>query len=232
MINDTIGEQTLEAMSNAKSYNDWVFGLIKNNLRGRVAELGAGIGTFSQKIASLKFETTAIDYNQSYLSQIKKNNPNIKTVLFDAVSKKMSSELVSRFDTVITLNVLEHLEDDNLAISHISRMLSANGRLIILVPAFQFAFSQIDESLGHFRRYSKQKMFLLLKKNGFLIKKSKYINPLGLLGWWVAGKVFRQKTIYPSEVRLFDLVSRPLLFLEKIISSPLGISLVVVAQKI
>lgn len=231
-MNDIVGSKTLEVMGEASTYNDWILDTIRPNLQGNIVELGAGIGTFSKKISDLGYPTTALDYNLEYLNKIKASNPKIETILFDAQAAKLPLSLKSKFDTLITLNVLEHLKDDDRAIDHIYQMLKANGQLVALVPAFKQVYSGLDKNLGHFRRYDKDSFVNLLTKYGFEIKDVRYINPLGLVGWFVAGKIFGQSTLKKSQVGLFDIIVRPILFLEKYIRFPFGISLFVVAKKI
>lgn len=231
-MDDIVGSKTLEVMGEASTYNDWILDAIRPNLTGNIVELGAGIGTFSKKIADLGYSTTALDYNLEYLNKIKASNPKVETIFFDAQAAKLPQSLKSKFDTLITLNVLEHLKDDDKAVDHIYQMLKENGQLVALVPAFKQAYSSLDKNLGHFRRYDKDSFLNLLTRHGFEIKDARYINPLGLMGWYVAGKIFGQGSLKKSQVGLFDIIVRPILFLEKHIRFPFGISLFVVAKKI
>jgi SAM-dependent methyltransferase len=230
-MNDVIGAKTLEVMEGAPAYNNWILEIIRPHLRGKVVELGAGIGTFAKKIADLGFDVTALDYNAEYLKKIKTSHPQIHTQLFDAQVAKLPQNLKSKFDTLITLNVLEHLKDDDMAVDNINKMLNENGQLLALVPAFKQAYSGLDKNLGHFRRYDKNGFISLLTRNGFEIQEVRYINPLGLLGWYIAGKIFGQSALKKSQIGLFDILVRPILFLEKHIRFSFGISLFVVARK-
>ncbi|MBI5358403.1 class I SAM-dependent methyltransferase [Candidatus Amesbacteria bacterium] len=231
-MQDIVGEQTLDAMKVAKHYNNWIFDLIRPYLRGTVAEVGAGIGTCVKKVSALGFKTCAIDYNSDYLRKISDISTAIDVFPFDIQSQNLPRALVAKFDTVITLNVLEHVPDHTQAVKNIRDMSRAGGTVVILVPAFNLFYNNLDKNLGHVRRYSKASLEKILIENGFSIIKSRFVNPLGLLGWWIAGKFFNQRQIKSSQVKMFDILVRPMLFVEKYLPMPVGISLICVAKKI
>lgn len=230
-MRDPVGHQTLEVMEQARNYNEWIYSLIKPSIKGRVAEVGAGTGTFSNIIANDGFTVTAVDYSKSYLKIIAKKNKKIKTILFDLQAKKLPKSLTGKFDSIVILNVIEHLADDNLALSHLYKMLKKNGNLIVLVPAFQTAFGSMDKNLGHYRRYTKNSFAKLIKTSGFNIITSRYANMLGLAGWMVNSRFLKPRAIPDWQVKIFDLVSLPLLYLEKIVAPPFGLSLICVLEK-
>lgn len=230
-MQDQIGHQTLEVMAGADHYNKWIYSLIKPYISGRVAEVGAGTGTFSQIIANDGHSVTAIDYNSEYLKIINNKNNKIETCLFDMQSRSLPTALFGKFDTVVMLNVLEHLSDQMLAISHINHMLKKGGTMIALVPSFQFAYGTLDKHLGHFRRYTKNSLTKVITGSGFKVVTTRYINLLGLLGWALNSRLLKSKLISSFQVKIFDFVYRPFLMIEKYIPPPLGISLICVAKK-
>ena len=229
---DPVGQQTLEIMAQADHYNKWIYNLIKPYMKGKICEIGAGTGTFSDIFSRDGFTVTAIDYNGEYLKIINQKNKNIKTFLFDMQSKSIPTALTGKFDTIVILNVLEHLSDHVLAMSHLNKMLKNGGTLIALVPSFQIAFGSIDKYLSHFRRYNKDSFIRLATSNSFKIIFNRYINLLGLCGWFINARLFKLKSISNFQVKIFDFVSRPLLIIEKYIPPPMGLSLICVATKI
>lgn len=230
-MQDPFGQKTLEIMSKAKNYNRWLFTQILPWLTSPVAEVGAGTGTFSQMISSSSLSVTAIDQNQDYLSSIQKKDPKISVIKAN-LEVPLLANLKNKFSSVIAINVIEHITDDLQAISNIYSILKPSGKAVILVPAHMWTFNLLDKNLGHVRRYNARSMTSLLKSAGFSIIKVRYLNALGLFGWWFNGTILRKPIIPESQLRFFDLYFPFIKFLEKFIRLPIGLSLLVIAEKL
>jgi SAM-dependent methyltransferase len=133
-------------------------------------------------------------------------------------------------DSILSMNMLEHIRDDAAALAHLFRLLPNGGRLVLLVPAHDWLFSEMDRRLGHFRRYERDGLGHQLEQAGFRIVSRRYLNWLGAIGWLVNGRLFRRKLIPSRQLRLFDWFI-VLLRLEKYVTMPFGLSLLVVAEK-
>lgn len=134
-------------------------------------------------------------------------------------------------DTIFYVNVLEHVEDDKKELQKVFEALKTNGHLCLFVPALPFLYSNFDKSVGHFRRYKKKELEVLLKEVGFKIKKSKYFDFLGIIPWYiffVLGKCMMQE----SNVTLYDKIVIPVeKFFEKLLTPCIGKNLLIVAKK-
>ena len=108
------------------------------------------------------------------------------------------------FDTVVCLNVLEHLEDDTRALKIMNQLLRPGGRLILLVPAYQFLYGSVDRSLKHFRRYSRKTLVAKLRQTNFKIERSYYMNLLGVFGWFYNNRLIHRQEESIRQVILFD----------------------------
>lgn len=221
-ISDPVGQNILETVQKADYYNHWTFNLIKPYLQGEIIEIGSGIGNFTTLLKD--YRLTATDYNQNYLAKL-----TVPTFQFDLTCSNTPRALLNKFDIAICFNVLEHIAEQNQALQNIKNTLRPGGKLIILVPAFQFAFGKLDRNLGHFRRYTKKSLNNALIRNGFTIEKSRYLNPLGLIGWWI-NSLFRHGSVANWQIAVFDLLSRPILFLEQYLSFPFGLSVMTIAR--
>jgi hypothetical protein len=127
--------------------------------------------------------------------------------------------------------VLEHIEDDATALSNMAEILCSGGRVIIIVPAHEWLYGTMDSPIGHFRRYTKRTMSQKLERAGFTVEKQFYLNSLGVLGWFVNGRLFRQ-TVPPSgQLEWFNKVVPLVGWVEKRVRPPVGLSLVSVAQR-
>ena len=231
IIMNTIGEETLQIMQRANYYNAWLFSLISPWISGQIAEVGSGMGLFAGKILASQKPVTALDINDDYLKIIKNKYPRIETFNFDLQSPSVPSRLVNKFDTVVAINVLEHVPNLNLALKNIYTMLASGGKLIVLIPSFQSAYGSMDKNLGHYRRYTRGNFTNHLSQVKFKQIFSRYINFWGLWGWWFNGRILKRSRISEAQVGLFDVLFRPWMWLETIVKFPLGLSLVSVSEK-
>jgi SAM-dependent methyltransferase len=217
---DKVGHQTLEIMNKANWYNEWLLDQIKTYLKGDILEVGAGMGNFTSKLSKYG-KVTAIDYD-----------PNYKNANFGDIEKgKYFFANTKKFDVIVCMNVLEHIKDDKRALKNMYELLKPNGKLILLVPAFNFAYSKLDKNLGHFRRYSQGEVEKKLLASSFQILASGYLNWLGLIGWFVNGKIFKKSLLPEGQLKVFDVLARPLLILEKYLRPSFGLSVLAIGKK-
>lgn len=224
------GQRTLESMSQALWYNRWTFGLFKRFLNGKILEVGCGIGNFSPMLAQYG-DVTALDIEKSYIKIAKEKLKLKATVGLGDIEKGHYFFKNKKFDTVVCLNVLEHVKDDESALKNIHQLLKPNKLLILLVPANLFLYGRIDSAIGHFRRYRKGDLKRLLIDNKFKIISCREINFLGAIGWWFSGNVLGDKIVSKIKLRTFDHLARFYLPLENFIAPPFGTSIVIVAKK-
>jgi SAM-dependent methyltransferase len=130
------------------------------------------------------------------------------------------------------MNVLEHIKDDHAILENLKRRLKPGGRIILLVPAGNWAFGKLDERLGHYRRYSKSYSRKLAAGLKLEIEKMRYYNFIGIWAWWWNAKVAHRENQNDGQIHLFDKYFVPLIArFEKVIRPPVGQTLLVVARK-
>lgn len=227
---DKVGEYTLKIMRTASWYNSWLFELTKDHLGDEILEVGAGLGNMSRLLRK-EGELTAIDINKDYVDSLRKKFKNSISAGFGDIETGKYFFQNRRFSTVVCLNVLEHIKKHNQALSNMYDLLEKKGRLILLVPAHQLLFSNLDKKLGHFRRYNKSEVKNLLKKAGFRIEEIRYLNWWAAVGWFVFLRIFGTQHLPISKVSLFDKLGKIFLWPEKFIEPPFGLSILAVAQK-
>src|SRR3989344_110632 len=181
---DKTGHATLDVMNTAKGYNDWLFSLLKPYLNGDILEVGCGIGNFTKKLTGFG-KVTAIDIDNLYVKKTAKVASHARVGFGDIENAKYFFSN-KKFDVIINLNVLEHIENDSIALRNMYKLLKPNGRLVLLTPAHMFAYGEIDKNLGHFRRYSKHELESKFAGAGFRVKYIRLINWLGLIGWFIS----------------------------------------------
>jgi glycosyltransferase involved in cell wall biosynthesis len=226
------GHVTLERMGRLSRYNDWVWQSIAPYVGDRVLEVGAGIGNMTRMMYGREL-IVATDVGVSYL-QILRNrfarNPSIVVARLDLNTDDYLVLEQYAFDSVVCLNVLEHIEDDRGALTRLFRVLAPGGRLLLFVPADQSLFGTIDQQVGHFRRYSRDELRDLIESAGFTVGRITYQNWFGRFGWWLNGRVLKRSHVPSAQSKFFDALVPLLRFLES--REPRkGLSLVAVATK-
>jgi len=222
----------LEAMSFAKNYHQWIFTEIKQYLGRRVAEVGAGTGSFSELLRENVKQLIVFEPSQNMYPFLKARFAS--TTIVKAINNKFSreySKFERYFDSIIYINVLEHIENDKQELSYVYKTLNRGGYAILFVPALSFLYSDLDKTLCHFRRYNKINAIKLAQQAGFKIKKAKYFDLSGIIPWYVAF-VLLKRQFTGRKISLYDTLVVPLMRkIEKIIVPPIGKNLLLVLQK-
>lgn len=227
-MTDCNGTQTLESMSQAVWYNQWTVEKFEKYLGGDILEVGCGIGNFTQELKKYG-DVWAIDISEAYIKQTAALAGS-KVGIGDIEKGKYFFES-KKFDCIVCLNVLEHIKDDKKALKNMFNLLKDEGYLIMLVPVFDFLYGEIDKSIGHFRRYEIDKLKKMIEFVGFEIIKSRTINFLGAIGWWVSSKLLSNNKISEGKIKLFNYIAPFVLRLEDLFEPPFGTSILVIAQK-
>ena len=222
----------LEAMAFARNYHKWILAEFFPYLGSSVAEVGAGVGSFSTlvlgtNIRSLKaFEPSRNMYPllQEAFSQDRRAK-----AINDFFGRAKKEE---RFDSVLYVNVLEHIEDDASELANARDALNLNGHLLIFVPALPWLYSDLDRQVGHFRRYMKKDLVELARRSGFSIVKARYFDVAGIIPWYI-NFVLLKNLISGGSVSLYDrLVVPAMRVMEGVVPPPIGKNLLLVAKKV
>lgn len=237
-MNDFTGFKTLEIISRADQFNKWTYQTIKPFLHGRILEIGSGIGNISKYVVADNIDVTISDFDKGYYEHLIKlfgHHPHVSAILqVDAQDENFDitySNLKETFDTIYTLNVIEHLKDDNEALKNCKYLLKPGGTLIVLVPAYNFLYSVMDKELGHFRRYTSKSIKAIIEQQSLKIIQNKYFNTLGILGWLFSGVFFRSKLIKQSEMMAFNKLVPVAKFTDRLFQNSFGLSVIAIAKK-
>lgn len=222
------GHQTLESMSQAYWYNQWTLRQFSKYLKGDILEVGCGIGTFTKKLAEFG-SVVGIDIDGRNLKLAQKDLGN-KVGIGDIEKGKYFFKS-KKFDAIVCLNVLEHIECDIKALENMGKLLKPNGYLVLLVPSHKFLYGEIDRAIGHYRRYNMDELIETFNALGFVVKEKKRLNFLGGVGWFISGRILKNKIVESSKIGVFNLVAPLILPIEELISPPFGTSVLLVAQK-
>ena len=136
------------------------------------------------------------------------------------------------FDAIVLINVLEHIDDDAAMLAHLHALLAPGGALLLFVPALQWLFGSLDTLVGHRRRYVKPKLRALIEAAGFDVRDLRYFDALGVLPWYVTGRVIKARLFDERAAKIYDAIGVPLGSLaERFAAPPIGKNLLCVAQR-
>jgi 2-polyprenyl-3-methyl-5-hydroxy-6-metoxy-1,4-benzoquinol methylase len=232
---DRYAADDLETMQEARRYAAHVFGLLRPFVGRRVLEVGSGIGTMSSRVVEIAEFVLGIEPNPNCIARIQEvlaghSRFTLRTSHFEECD---AAELAGlQFDSVLCVNVLEHIADDAGALKAFKKILVPGGRVLVFVPAVQAAYGPLDAELGHHRRYSKHSLRTAFDAAGLDLIRLRYTNPIGLAGWMYNAHISKSTAHSLVQVRLFETLVAPwALPLERLMPPPIGLSLVAVGMK-
>ena len=227
-----IGRETLVRMEKVRRYNDWLYGRVGPFVGRRVLEVGAGIGNITSKLLNRDL-VIATDVSERHLQTLRTRfiaGDRLRIEEFDLDRCDPARYAGERLDSILCMNVIEHIKDDERTLRCFRDMLSPGGRLVLLAPACPILYSRIDAGLEHYRRYSREGMLRRLEAAGFRVEHAEYLNLLGAVGWFVNGRLLRRRMLPKNQLRIFDLLV-PLLRIERRVRIPFGLSLLTVGRR-
>jgi len=229
---DEYGSQILASLEKARRFNLWMGRTLEQYVGDRVLEIGAGIGTLTSQFIPRELYL-ASDINPSYLSYLRAysvGKPYLRVRHIDAGIPRDFVGLNGKFDTVLMINVLEHVPDEQATLSNIRSALMPGGRAVILVPQHPRLFGTLDRALDHRERYTRTSLQQGLERAGFRVERIFDFNRFSVPGWWFNGKVLRRKTFSRVQLKVLQMSMPVLRRLDPILPWS-GLSLIAVAVK-
>lgn len=232
-FDENYGQAILQSLSHARQFNRWMVRVIEPYLGNRILEVGAGIGNVSRQLPKReKLILTDIDarylellheaFDGNDLVRIAKLNLN-EPCDFEQLGEGIC-------DTIVCLNVLEHIDDHLGALRRILRLLTPGGRVVLLVPQYPWLYGSYDEHVEHYRRYTRRSLADVLAQAGFERPRFKNFNCLSIPGWWLNSCVLRRKEMDRWQLKLYDMTVPVMRIVERVLPLP-GLSLIAVAQR-
>ena len=224
----------LETLSTADRFNDEVWNRVESFIGTDILEVGMGIGIFTEKLL-VRGKVFGVEIVPEFVGEAKRRlgeRHGLTTLVADIGGAALPDSLRGRaFDTIVCMNVLEHIEDDRGTLKRLLSMLDSGGRLILVVPAHMCLYNPLDANDGHFRRYEAAELREKLKTAGFDLVHESRFNLFGIFGWFLNGTILRRKDLPTGQMGLFNKVAPVLFWLEHLVGPPVGLSLLAVGAK-
>ena len=233
-LRDDFAAVDLHQMQLASRYTDWIVRQIRPHCGRRILEVGAGTGNISSRLLRHAEYVCALEPNPACFEGLRRldGEPGFECRPWRIEDCDLQFITTRRIDTIVCVNVLEHLQDDAQALKRLRAMLhGVTGRLVLVVPAVPAAYGPIDAALGHYRRYSQAGLRSVLLQAGFSIESLRYSNLIGLIGWLYNARLTRRVQQSDVQIRMFDVLIVPWSSrLERLLPPPFGLSLFAVAH--
>lgn len=214
----------LAELGKADNYTRWIHAQLAPHLGPTVLEVGCGTGTLSGLLAAASERVLAVDGDPAYVAAAERRLQGVtQAEVRHADATRL--ELGETFDTVVMLDVLEHIEDDVALLARLRGFLRPGGRLVVKVPAGPRLYSSIDQVVGHHRRYSGEGLRAAFAAAGFPDTRVWAFNVFGIPGWWWNGKVLKREVPPGSQIAAFDRLVPLFRAVESVLRPPVGLSL-------
>jgi SAM-dependent methyltransferase len=225
------GDFEFAALSEAKNYRSALLREFSEHLRGRVLEVGAGIGQITEELLRNRAITqlVSIEPDRKFCARLGAAFPAHQVVQGTIEDLKGNES----WNAILNVNVLEHIQEDEHELAvYRQKLAREKGTLCLFVPARPEIYAPIDKDFGHFRRYTKSELGRKLEVAGFQIFKLRYYNFVGYFAWWLNFCILKKHGFDLQAVRFFDrIIFPPVHRIEsRICPPPIGQSLLAIAR--
>jgi SAM-dependent methyltransferase len=227
----------LIALTKAVRYQQWIIKAIQPYLGNSILELGAGIGNMSRWFTQAE-RLILTEYDIDLLTILKEraatwpsHASDVSILPLNLANESLAAFQPDAVDTIVSFNVLEHIEDDAKVMRNCADLLRSSQavgkkRIVTFVPAHQFAYGVMDKAVGHHRRYNQAMIKKLHKEctpDAKLILKP--FNFVGLWGWLVNGRILRRECAGADVIGIFERLCPYFQLIDNVVISTLGIPL-------
>jgi SAM-dependent methyltransferase len=223
----------------AAPYFGWQFEQFRPYVGRRVADIGCGLGSFVDLFLKSGIERyLGVEPDPELRSRFAQRHRDPRAQLattLDATDERLGAELrAASIDTAFSVNVLEHIERDDLALGNMIAGTASGGHVCLLVPAHPFLFGSLDALDGHYRRYTARSFRDLIQRAGGAQVEVLKLYPFNLVaafGWFLKGRILREKIAATENYTLMNAILPVVSRLERLRPPPFGLSLVAVLKR-
>jgi SAM-dependent methyltransferase len=224
----------LHELAGARRLSAWMFDQYASAIGPDVAEVGAGLGTFSARLLEAGVERLlAIEPDSGCSAELAERfngDPRVEVSVDELPGSKALAARAGSLDLIVCQNVLEHIDDDAGAVAEMAAALRPGGALALLVPAGPRLYGGLDLAYGHHRRYTRDRVERLFAAAGLTVDRLDPFNFLGVPGWWVSNRIGRTG-IDPRALRVYEALVPVARRVEEATKPPVGLSLVALGRR-
>lgn len=228
----------LNAWNKLNRYSQWMYHMYAEHIGQDVLDIGGGIGTaidFYIRGVNRVITTELFDNQVDMMNKRFQDFPYFQALKADIMKDDFSE--YAPFDTIILINVLEHIDEDEQALLNMKSLLAERGKIILCVPALKGLYCYMDRNVGHYRRYGKGELRTKAERAGLKVIENKYMNFMGIIPYWLKGRLKKDTGgsfstgIEEGESKLYSIATSILEPLERVIHPPIGISEFMILSK-
>jgi glycosyltransferase involved in cell wall biosynthesis len=229
---DEFGSQILGRLARAPRFNAWMADVIRPYCGRRVLEIGSGTGNMTRHLVP-RDAYVASDINPLYLQTLRaltQDRPYLDVALTDVTRPESFPAPSERFDTVVCLNVIEHVDDDLAALKNVRDALAPGGRAVVLVPQGPGLYGTLDEVIGHRRRYTEATLSRVALDAGLQPQKILLFNRVGTAAWWLNGKVLKRRHFGLMQIAMLNVLTPLFRLVDRVLPLP-PLSLIAILER-
>lgn len=232
VYNEHYGHAILHRLSSAHRFNGWMADQIRPYVGDSVLEIGAGLGNLSNKLLPrARYTASDIDpLHLRFLSNQFAARPSVSVAKVNLESAEDFAALPHKHDTIVCLNVVEHVEHDDVALKNMYEALTPGGRALVLVPRGMWLYGSLDEVLEHYRRYSEEELTARCREAGFEIERLFTFNRVSVFPWYLNARILKRRHFGKLQLKIFDSTVWFWKLFDRLLPWK-GLSLIVVARK-
>jgi SAM-dependent methyltransferase len=225
-------DPTLRLLAETHNYTQWLLDRCRPYVRGRVLDVGAGLGTFSELLADAADRLIVGEPDPAFYEHVRERFRGRNDVLvLNKLTAGLTSELVGGpVDVIVCFNVLEHIRDHGAALARFHELLAPGGHLLLLVPGHPTLFGAVDRAVEHERRYRKREVGVLLEHAELDVVELRRVNPVGAVGWLLWSRILRRDQLPARSTRMYDKLVPVLKVLDRL-ELPFGLSVWAVGRR-
>ena len=216
----------------APRYRQWEYDLVAPYLGRSVLEVGSGMGYFAEKLAESGRDRLVLsDPDRRCLERLRETYADRPDVEVVELALPGRIDIGDPVESVVAMNVLEHIEDDAQALRDLAGVVVPGGRIVLWVPAYMQLYGDFDRKVGHFRRYTPATVRAAVERAGLAVRHVRPVNLLGGIAWWLAVRRGGAGSPDARLVWLYDNIVVPTSrTIERAVRPPFGQSVICVAD--
>ncbi|MBI4184340.1 MAG: class I SAM-dependent methyltransferase [Proteobacteria bacterium] len=217
-----------------RRYRAWVLAEFAPYLGGTIVEVGAGLGSYSKSLVEVANRLDLVEPSTALAPKLSARfAADARVRVFpESAESWLGHAPDDSYDSVLLINVLEHIADDSEVLRRLSRVLKPGGHLLLFVPALPWLYGPVDRLVGHHRRYTIKDLKAKTAAAGYRVVMARYFDLLGIAPWWIVHTLLGVTRFHDGLLGVYDRIGVPATrTIEKLIPPPFGKNIILAARR-